>query len=164
MAGDASCKMGRDPRDRSTLLFLAALQKLHLASIFPKVKQSFLLLGKWDPGIGNMSIKHKWIRWLWSESLNFVQNYLAHALEICSATGTIPQQGFTPWSAWSAPQAQLWSCNSVLSSLLLFETFHFAYELRRESSPWNVLCSLETNEQQDKRLHFHHITCQTAMK
>lgn len=91
MAG-TTCKMDRDPRDKSSLLFLffAALQNLLLASTFPKVGQPFLLPGKLDIAMVNVQIKHKWSRQLRSEILRLAQNYLARASEPCSAIGTDP--------------------------------------------------------------------------
>lgn len=144
MVGDASCKTGRDPKDRSTLLFLAALQKLHLTFIFPKVKQPFLLLGKWDPGTINVPIKRKWIWWFWSESLNFAQNNLAHALEICSATGTIPQQGFTPLLSLASPPGS--AVELQLSFVIVAAVWDISFclwaqegkfSLQRSLQPWN---------------------------
>lgn len=43
-----------------------------------------------------------------SESLDFVQSYLACAPEPCTVAGSVPYLGFATWSAWMEIQTQLW--------------------------------------------------------
>lgn len=131
MADNASCKMGRDPKDWSTCFSWLFFRSYIWTRSFQG--RAFLLLGKQDVGIVKIKIKHKWSRWIqvrvWT--LCRVTWHMLRSHVVLQVSSTVGLCNLVSLDG-DSDSAVAWNPGVFCCCL---RHLHFGYESRSESLP-----------------------------